>query len=119
MAQLLDQGSSAELVGFRVRVLDESAGASPSVLGSFVTDRNGTFWFDYMAPPVGQGTAEAGLLFRLDVTTPKGVTLPDSNITVQPDQSDVIPVRIEMPAAEPPLPTIEEMALLVAQLLNN
>ena len=109
-ARLLDRNSGVGLAGFRVRVLDRSAGARPGDLGPFVTDRNGTFSFDYMAPPAGQRTAEAGLQFRLNVTTPKGVTLPDSNITVQPSQSDVIQVRIEMPAAAPPSPTIEEVA---------
>jgi hypothetical protein len=108
-AQLLDQGTSAALAGFRVRVLDPGAGTTPAPIGSFVTDGNGTFSFRYMSPSTGQ-VPGAARQFLLKMTTPKGDALPDSTIAVEPGQTGIIRVKTELPGAAPTAPTIDEVA---------
>src|SRR5262249_6532043 len=99
--QLLDQETGAPLARFTVRVFDLNAGGDPLALGSVSTSGKGMVTFNYAAPPTKPPNGTI-LQFLCKISDAKGESLAEHKVQIEPGQTDVVDVRIAVPAPHVP-----------------
>src|SRR5262249_33974597 len=99
--QLPDHETAAPFARFTVRVFDLNAGGDPLALGSVSTSGKGMFTFNYAAPPTKPPNGTI-LQFLCKISDAKGESLAEHKVQIEPGQTDVVDVRIAVPAPHVP-----------------
>lgn len=108
VGQLLNQETEKPLAGLTVHAVDLDAEGEPKDLGYDISDRRGRFVFVYIIPsqtPLEEEDRrqrQAERRIRLHILDPQGEEVHQTEIRVQPEQQEIIAVRVPVPETPEP-----------------